>query len=1034
MSLSGISQDALQGVMGEIELLKNLNHKNIVKYIGSFKTRTHLYIILEYMENGALSSIIKPTKFGAFPESLVAVYIAQVLQGLAYLHEQGVVHRDIKGANILTTKEGLVKLADFGVAAKLGESSDGDESLRQSVVGTPYWMAPEVIEMTSVTAAADIWSVACLAIELLTGQAPYYDLQPMSALFRIVQDEHPPLPVEITPGMQEFLLQCFQKDPQKRPDARTLLRHEWIQHNRKTLRSSWTRTQGIKAMGGKTDAHVSVSSVVERMLQVEVEEAGLPFPEQTTSPNLAPPSRKGLPGARKAEVRDSAMEGSLAPRSSTAQAGSVSRGASLGAATPGRRYGEAGHDLLAWLDDMDRNAAAPVLATSTSPPRNLPPAEAAPEGTMTKHQEAAEIRRLVSSMRSASRTGSLTASSARETPMVDACQQLVALMRDDPERRERYLAEDGAVAIIELLEERSQKVALAALELANALVSGEVHIIESVCLVGMVPAVTRYAAASWPRSLRTQAALFIERLCTASLATAQMLVACQGLPMLVSLVEDNAAEKSQLTQIGLSCIWRVLEVHGQTPLNQLCRLLANAGLPHRLLRALASANQEQQAAHTQESPVAPRPSGSPHAPELRTALLSADSLSTGDDSTRAGSHGGPSTATSAPRHTPLGSGMAGLMPGSKPSTLGRQVSANSDGELGGHRRAASWAGPGGDQLPATMDKISNLLLVMSHADSSVKNQMCRRDTLLLLFNVLPDLEPTIMLKGLKCIKHLTMDPSTLQLLQDAGSIPALLPYLAGGSAAAAVEALQGLYNLCKISRSRQEAAACAGLVPHLAKLALQTPPQPQGSSPAGDAVSRLATLRPLAVSLLCGMAHSTSRTRAELWAHNGLDILLHLLKEEAWQGVALDALATWLTEDTVRLEPRLAQRDAVQRFVSLFAAHSAPEDSEALDRLLGPFLRIMKRSPRITVEVAQAGLPAVLVELLKAASALTALSLLQMVRCMYEHHPRPKDLLVKTALVEQLRRLAAGVRTHQAVLVRKQAQNLLDAFQINCVL
>lgn len=105
LALSGISADSLQNIMGEIDLLKNLNHRNIVKYIGSFKTRSHLYIILEYMENGALSSHIKPSKFGAFPESLVAVYIQQVLQGLAYLHEQGVVHRDIKGANILTAKE-----------------------------------------------------------------------------------------------------------------------------------------------------------------------------------------------------------------------------------------------------------------------------------------------------------------------------------------------------------------------------------------------------------------------------------------------------------------------------------------------------------------------------------------------------------------------------------------------------------------------------------------------------------------------------------------------------------------------------------------------------------------------------------------------------------------------------------------------------------------------------------------------------------------------------------------------------------------
>lgn len=83
-----------------------------------------------------------------------------------------------------------MKLADFGVAAKLSGGAEGDESLRQSVAGTPYWMAPEVIEMTSVTAAADIWSVGCLSIELLTGQPPYFDLQPMSALFRIVQVRH----------------------------------------------------------------------------------------------------------------------------------------------------------------------------------------------------------------------------------------------------------------------------------------------------------------------------------------------------------------------------------------------------------------------------------------------------------------------------------------------------------------------------------------------------------------------------------------------------------------------------------------------------------------------------------------------------------------------------------------------------------------------------------------------------------------------------------------------------------------------------
>lgn len=127
ISLAGVPSDSLQTVMGEIELLKTLNHKNIVKYIGSFKSRTHLYIILEYMENGSLASVIKPNKYGTFSESLAAVYIAQVLQGLKYLHEQGVVHRDIKGANILTTKDvSLLYVACAGVCPVHVDGPDRD--------------------------------------------------------------------------------------------------------------------------------------------------------------------------------------------------------------------------------------------------------------------------------------------------------------------------------------------------------------------------------------------------------------------------------------------------------------------------------------------------------------------------------------------------------------------------------------------------------------------------------------------------------------------------------------------------------------------------------------------------------------------------------------------------------------------------------------------------------------------------------------------------------------------------------------------
>lgn len=119
----------------------------------------------------------------------------------------------------------MVKLADFGVAMKLNEANTDD----QIVVGSPYWIAPEVIEMSTPTAACDIWSVGCIVIELLTGKPPYFDLQPMNALFRIVQDDYPPLPEGISQALRDFLFNCFQKEPIMRSSAAKLLEHPWLQ-------------------------------------------------------------------------------------------------------------------------------------------------------------------------------------------------------------------------------------------------------------------------------------------------------------------------------------------------------------------------------------------------------------------------------------------------------------------------------------------------------------------------------------------------------------------------------------------------------------------------------------------------------------------------------------------------------------------------------------------------------------------------------------------------------------------------------------
>ncbi|WWD04732.1 hypothetical protein V865_002803 [Kwoniella europaea PYCC6329] len=246
ISLLSLPPSSLPDIMSEIDLLKNLNHPNIVKYKGFARDKENLFIVLEYCENGSLQSILK--KFGKFPESLIAVYISQVLEGLIYLHEQGVIHRDIKGANILTNKDGSVKLADFGVSSKnqpkpSAASSPSSSSSQEynkkedndnEVVGSPYWMAPEVIEQNGSSTASDIWSVGCVIVELLEGKPPYGDLAPMQALWRIVQDESMRIPDGASAIVKDFLYHCFQKDPNLRVSAKKLLRHPWMMSVKKS--------------------------------------------------------------------------------------------------------------------------------------------------------------------------------------------------------------------------------------------------------------------------------------------------------------------------------------------------------------------------------------------------------------------------------------------------------------------------------------------------------------------------------------------------------------------------------------------------------------------------------------------------------------------------------------------------------------------------------------------------------------------------------------------------------------------------------
>ncbi|KAI8139428.1 kinase-like domain-containing protein [Fennellomyces sp. T-0311] len=209
-------------IMQEVDLLKDMDNPNIVRYLGSVQDESHLNIVLEYIENGSILSTLKA--FGHLPEKLVASYTRKILCGLAYLHEHEVAHCDLKAANILTTKTGDVKLTDFGVSLNLRIKQDE----MGAPAGTPNWMAPEVIELKGASTKSDIWSLGCTIIEMITGKPPYADMIAMSALYHIVEDDHPPIPECISESLQTFLRACFQKDPTDRPTAQELIQHTWL--------------------------------------------------------------------------------------------------------------------------------------------------------------------------------------------------------------------------------------------------------------------------------------------------------------------------------------------------------------------------------------------------------------------------------------------------------------------------------------------------------------------------------------------------------------------------------------------------------------------------------------------------------------------------------------------------------------------------------------------------------------------------------------------------------------------------------------
>ena len=221
-------ESMLAALKHEINLLRDLQHKNIVQYLGSNSDKEHFNIFLEYVPGGSVAAMLN--SYGQLQEPLIRNFVRQILDGLSYLHGRDIIHRDIKGANVLVDNKGNIKISDFGISKRVEASAllqpgkNGGHVHRPSLQGSVFWMAPEVVKQTSYTRKADIWSLGCLVVEMFTGTHPFPNCSQLQAIFQIGNSAAKPnTPDHVSDEGKTFLKQTFEIDHEKRPSADDLM-------------------------------------------------------------------------------------------------------------------------------------------------------------------------------------------------------------------------------------------------------------------------------------------------------------------------------------------------------------------------------------------------------------------------------------------------------------------------------------------------------------------------------------------------------------------------------------------------------------------------------------------------------------------------------------------------------------------------------------------------------------------------------------------------------------------------------------------
>ncbi|XP_072274183.1 mitogen-activated protein kinase kinase kinase 19 isoform X2 [Pyxicephalus adspersus] len=232
-----VAEKEYKKLQEEVDLLKTLKHENIVGYLGTCLQDNIVTIFMEFVPGGSIASILR--HFGPLQEAVISKYTNHILQGTAYLHKNRVVHRDIKGNNVMLMPSGVIKLIDFGCAKRLnGLNMNGTHGeMLKSMHGTPYWMAPEVISESGHGEKSDIWSIGCTVFEMATGKPPLAHMNKLAAMFYIAAQKGlmPTLPDHFSRRARDFVNLCLIRDQEERPSAEQLLQHSFTRGKSQTF-------------------------------------------------------------------------------------------------------------------------------------------------------------------------------------------------------------------------------------------------------------------------------------------------------------------------------------------------------------------------------------------------------------------------------------------------------------------------------------------------------------------------------------------------------------------------------------------------------------------------------------------------------------------------------------------------------------------------------------------------------------------------------------------------------------------------------